>query len=454
MIRSMLSKRFVYFHIDELNRDAVTASALKKELKKRNICLIYGGRTYFRLVKHLAAFFDALIFPKPNFLSYARKSCFSESNIVMLYSENIGVMTDSDNKKLVLKGVLDPEFMSGDHDYVDMVSAFCFWGSNSYDTVVEHYPYLKERCHIVGHPRHSRKALLPKKKNSSPSHKKKIGIITRNTLLSEYYGKNPLEKLALYADDGVMYEYYNKKTNDFLINVRRGTMPENDAFCEAVDAKLTFIIIKEALKRGYDIEVKTHPREDEKVLAKIFREKRLPVSFVDPTTPFAHWLADIDYLVGPPSSCFYDCMMVGVFPISMHRLDARRTQFEMEVSDDNNKLMKYIAAPNSIDELFALLKSNPVVKRTDEINDVLLKATDFPHCADSIEKAANIVETVMQKNIRKSRFVKWCGVFVYSLVAKMVNVVFWLRYWKSKHASASFIVTPSVSRFINNLSFI
>ena len=83
---------------------------------------------------------------------------------------------------------------------------------------------------------------MPNKKKLSSSTKKTIGIITRHTYLNEYTQKNPLEKLAQYADDGILYEYYNKETNDFLVNERRGSIPENDAFCEALDAKYIFLI--------------------------------------------------------------------------------------------------------------------------------------------------------------------------------------------------------------------
>jgi|SaaInl8_120m_RNA_FD_contig_21_3066281_length_231_multi_2_in_0_out_0_1 hypothetical protein len=50
---------------------------------------------------------------------------------------------------MVQKGALDAEFMSGDHDYVDKVSALCFWGSAVRDTVVKNFSYLKDKSFIV-----------------------------------------------------------------------------------------------------------------------------------------------------------------------------------------------------------------------------------------------------------------------------------------------------------------
>ena len=451
MIKSFLNKKFVYFHIDELNRDSVTASALRKELNIRNIQLIYGGRVYFRLFKYMASFFDAIIFPKPHFLRYAEKSCFAKSNVLMLYTENIGIIADCDNKKLVLKGALDEEFMSGDTDYVDMVSAFCFWGSGVRDTIVQRYPYLKEKCYIVGHPRHSESALQNKKKLSS-STKKTIGIITRHTYLNDYNQKNPLEKLAQYADDGILYEYYNKETNDFLVNERRGSKPENDAFCEALDAKYIFLIIKEALRKNYKVEVKIHPREGEDTWQKIFIKKGLSVTFVDPTIPFTHWLAGVDYLVGPPSTGFFDSVMLGVFPISINRLDKRRINFETEISDENNKLMDYIAKPESVEQLFNLIENEPTIEYSDELKDILLKEADYPHCADSIKNVADIVEKIINQQNKEKLIVKWSGVIAFHLLIKLFNFIYLYRHKKKQATSSSFVVTRSVSRFIDNLT--
>ncbi len=449
----MLDKKFVYFHIDELNRDSITASALKKELKSRNIHLIYGGRVYYRLIKYFASFFNAIILPKPQFLTYANKTKFRFNNIIMLYTENIGIIADSDNEKLVLKGALDCEFMSGDPDYVNMVTAFCFWGSGVRDTIVKHYPYLKDKCFVVGHPRHSKYA-LPKKRdvNESLSRKKTIGVMTRHTYLNEYANKNPLEKLAFYGEDKVLYEYYNKETNDFLVNERRGSIPEEDVFCEALDAKFIFKIIKEAIKRNYNINVKIHPREGENVWPNIFKKMNIHVSYADPMMPFTHWLESVDHLVGPPSSGFFDSVMLGLPPISINRLDSRREKFEKEISDENNKLMEFISKPSSIEELFLLLESNPTVDYSDALNAVLLKEANYPHCKDSMVKIADVVEAVIRNNKKTSFVTRWFGICVYFVLEKMVNVLFILRYRKSKNFSSLFITTRSIAKFIDNLA--
>ena len=58
----------VYFHIDELNRDAITASALKKRFKDCGHRLVYGNRLTFSLLKYFHRIFDVIIIPRPHFL--------------------------------------------------------------------------------------------------------------------------------------------------------------------------------------------------------------------------------------------------------------------------------------------------------------------------------------------------------------------------------------------------
>ena len=53
----------VFFHIDEFNRDSITASVIKNYLKEQNIKVIYGNRRlskFFNL--KISSFFDAAIF--------------------------------------------------------------------------------------------------------------------------------------------------------------------------------------------------------------------------------------------------------------------------------------------------------------------------------------------------------------------------------------------------------
>jgi len=445
-------RKYAYFHIDELNRDSVVASALKKELYTRGITLVYGCRKYFRVIKYFIGVFDAAVFPKPHFLRYADKKYYKNSNIVMLYTENIGIIADSGEDKMTLKGSLDAEFMSGDTDYVDSVSAFCFWGNKVHDTVIKHYPYLKGKCHIVGHPRHAIETLPEKNKKGALSHEKTIGIVTRHTYLNDYMSRSVLEKIAQYLDGDVKYEYRNDKTGDYLVTQRRGSVPENDAFIEAIDAKNIFLIVQEALRNGYKVLIKTHPREKADVWAELFESRGLRVEIADPLVPFTHWLNGIDFLIGPPSSSFYDSLMRGVFPISIHNLDQRRAGFILPMSEDNNKLMPHISAPLTIDDIFSLIDSSPSVERSDAVNDILLSEADFPNCNRSINKIGEVIEEIVDEKGNESYFLKIILLVIYQFMIRVVNMMFFVRYFASCVNSSSFVITRSISRFIDGLS--
>ena len=53
------------FLIDELKRDAVVASALKKKFDKKGHMLVYGNRVSNRLLKYFHSSFDVIVVPRP-----------------------------------------------------------------------------------------------------------------------------------------------------------------------------------------------------------------------------------------------------------------------------------------------------------------------------------------------------------------------------------------------------
>jgi surface carbohydrate biosynthesis protein len=445
-------KKYVYFHIDELNRDSVVASALKKELAEKGVKLIYGCRLYSNyLIKYFAKYFDAVVFPKPYFLRYFDKNCFNETKVIILYTENIGIVVDSGVDKMVLKGALDEDFMSGDSVYVDMVDAFCFWGSLVRDTVVKHHPYLENKCHVVGHPRHSLHSLPLIKNFDSLSKTKHLGIITRHTYLNDYMGRNTLEKLAQYLKNTVKYEYYNHTTQDYLISERRGSLPENEAFTEAVDAKNIFLIIKDALNKKYTVSIKTHPRENHETWKMLFKSYGMSIKFVDASIPLTHWLVGLDYLLGPPSSCFYDAVLIGVTPISIHNLDNRRQQFILSMAEDNNKLMPHVYAPKSIEDINKFIGSNKKTKITKEIKKILSLEANYPSCIKSTEIIANIIKDLVRSREYTNIYMQYFMIYIYYFMVSLMNVSFFIKNGVSVKNSASYAIDRKLKRFIDNL---
>ena len=69
MKENFLNKKKIYFHIDELSRDSITASAFNKVLKEHGAKIIYGNRrTSSLLLPHFCYLFDLIILPRPIFI--------------------------------------------------------------------------------------------------------------------------------------------------------------------------------------------------------------------------------------------------------------------------------------------------------------------------------------------------------------------------------------------------
>ncbi len=201
--------RLVYFHIDELYRDTVVAIHLKKILKKNKIKVIFGNRRNYRLIKMFSWIFDAVIFPKPLFLSYAKNHKWN-TNIYYLYTENIGIIANKKYPAMVAKGVLDQNFMEGETYCVDSAKRFFLWGWNSYNVISKLYPHLNSKLKVVGHPRHDQN-ISNKKYKSNRNKKLKIGILTRNCFINDYILENPLDNISKFYHRDIMYEFYKIK---------------------------------------------------------------------------------------------------------------------------------------------------------------------------------------------------------------------------------------------------
>jgi len=84
----------VYFHIDELNRDAVVASALKKKFAQKGHTLIYGNRMTNAFLKHVHRAFDVVIVPRPHVLydHWGDDWMTWDARFLTLSSESLGII--------------------------------------------------------------------------------------------------------------------------------------------------------------------------------------------------------------------------------------------------------------------------------------------------------------------------------------------------------------------------
>ena len=83
----------IYFHIDELKRDAVVASALKKFDKKGHM-LVYRNRVSNRLLKYFHSSFDVIVVPRPHVLydNWGEDWLSWNLRFVTLSTESLGII--------------------------------------------------------------------------------------------------------------------------------------------------------------------------------------------------------------------------------------------------------------------------------------------------------------------------------------------------------------------------
>ncbi len=397
--------KYIYFHVDELYRDLITAVNLSKKFPPDEYKFIYGNRRNYSLLLKFSDYFDAVIFPKPLFLSYAKHKKWS-CNVYYLYTENIGIIAKKKYPKMILKGVLDQQFMEGDQHYVESAKGFFLWGHNAYNTVKKYHPKIIDKMHVVGHPRHDISTLKNYKNRNKKGKAINVGFLTRNCYLNDYIQFSPLENLGKYLKFKIPYEYFNNK-KDFLINERRGSQPAFDIAIESIDTKNLFIIIAELNKEFDDINIffKVHPREKYENWFKILQDKNLNIQICDKSEPFTHWLNNLDYVIGPPSTSFYDACMLGVQPISIHKLDKKREIFVKKMYEENNELTQYLFSPKSVRELINFIKSskNKSILNEKKINKILKDEANYPSCKDSLTKVSKIIKSDLKnKKISKN----------------------------------------------------
>jgi hypothetical protein len=443
------SQKIIYFHIDEYYRDAITASVIRQEIKKRNWKIVYGNRITSRLLKYFEWIFDVVILPKPTFLN----SYFSyheipklKSKYVMLYTENIGIIANDKFPKMVEKGALDVEYMSGNKNCVEKVSALCFWGSQVADLIVKSYPELAHKCFVVGHPRHDKRAINNLKEQDVV---KTVGIVSRYCTLNDYYGRNPIDILIqrYTADD--LYEYKNEGTGDFLPWKRRGERVDSDLFIEAMDVKNTILLIRSLSRHGLIVSLKIHPRENYRTWKNVLKNSNLSFELAPSEMPFSEWALKQHCVIGPPSTSFYDSLMLGVLPISIAGLEDNRSIFVSDMYEEFNRLMPHIQTPKSIDEILNIvaITKEGRFKLTPEIEKVLQLEANYPACQNSIKEFGSVLDQVLIENAKKYRAL---NIVLYIFSVHLLNTIALIKnIFNDKSNSALFILTPRTVAAIN-----
>jgi surface carbohydrate biosynthesis protein len=457
----------IYFHIDEVSRDSVVASALTQIAKKKKWRIIYGNRNLGFLMAKFERFFDVIILPKPTFLTsffHPSKIENLRSNYVILYTEQIGIMTSPNFPKLALRQMLDKEFMSGDSKYVNKIAAFCFWSNQAKKIVLDNFPELSQKCYVVGHPRHDSNA-NPVFIKPLSLRENNIGIVTRFVSLNDYFGRNSLESILenrIFIKKGEIIEYSNPRNGDIFASRIRGVNPKNDISIESIDFENMILIIEALTELGLKISIKKHPKEDLEIYKKVLAQLGTNVSLAPSNIPFAFWIQNQNYVIGPPSTSFYDALMLGVLPISTSEINPHRKSLITDMYEDFNPLMKHVVKPKSINELIDFVKKNdPKVYSDFALNSKVIKILEsevnYPNHINSLSEFCEVIQKILKH--RKVSLAKNFMIWLYLIISKIESEFRFIYYSLLERStrrkiltSAGFVMNFKIRRYISNLS--
>lgn len=378
----------IYFHIDEVGRDAIVASALKRAGAATGCRVIYGNRRSSELLKRLNVF-DAIILPSLlHFKWYFPDSRDLPSNVFIMPTEAVGQATGH------LRRIYAKYF--GNNDIEDApwhraVGGFLLWGFDHIQSFHEFHPEYLPKCVVVGHPRLSKLCIAPKRRHSNK--KTTIGFISRFGKLNCFDRRGNMSLIF----DGMKDERQPQPTYENSPNMD----VEDLIYTEVVDLRVQILIMKALNTNEYDFVIRPHPREDAGQWRRFVKKYRLDARLDAWDSPFSSWLGEVDYIVGPPSTSYYDILAQGGRPICTDKIVAKRSDHILTESDDNNQILDYVYRPESLNELLDTIKTNRAPPLASGFEKVLEGQAGLSIAAVSID---NILATLRAGACSKDGF--------------------------------------------------
>lgn len=433
----------VYFFIDELNRDSITANLLESRLQKKKHSIVFGNRTSIHFLKYFHSYFDVIIIPRIDFLTqhFGDSWLLWKSKIVTLSNESIGIIAE--NTPLCAKTALEKDFFEGKEKYTNRIDLFALWGNMQFNSIKKFAPKYKKKLLVIGHPRYDSFKLEKYKRFNK---KKVIGIITRFNAINDYYGRSIIDFFSLNFKP-TKYEYFNPVKKKGLLYKRNQI--DNAVVQQTIDLKNILQIISGLNKKNFRIIIRAHPKEKKFQIEKIVNKISKNIFIHNDQLPIQDFLGKIDYLIGPPSTVFYESIFFKLKPISICSLEKKRRFFVPELGEDNNKLMNYVYKPKSIKELLGLIEKKISFKMNKKINNILKNELNYPDCINSLDKLVSKFE-----EMNSSRNNRIFILFTYRFCCEIYFFLWKLRnfFIKRKMHSAYFPLNFKILNFIKNLN--
>ncbi len=435
---------FVYFHIDEVARDAVVASVLKRKLADYGISLIYGNRVESAQLRRSDPY-DLYIFPSIDlFKAYFPEIERLRGLAIILPSESVGGLISNMRRQASKYFGTFPEESC---PWTERVAAFCLWGPSHASAFEEYCPHLLGKVHIIGHPRFDASC---KVSNVTNGDKVRVGLISR------FSGLNPFNRVSmLHTTYSGRRSYYadGRVHPRFAVDADRDV--EDYVYNEVIDIRLLFEIVQALEGEDVELELRVHPRENRNEWAAFIAQHNLCLKIAPWDMPFQHWVGKMDHVIGPTSTSFFDCFAMGMRPICSNGLAPRRAEHVIAGGDDDNPILKFVHMPSSMEELVDAAKvraqKDVALGYPEELLYILEQETGYPSCTSSLSRLARLCVDHLA-TVSTGR--KTLSQILHRSLTPAANINQVLRYgWRAgTEQSSSFLLTPSRKRWIDELS--
>ncbi len=431
----------VLFHIDELARDSIVASALKREGINHNINIFFTTK---RLSKILRIFnpFDAIILPSlEHFKFFYPDNKRIPNNVFILPTEAVGQSTGNLRRMQAKYLGNDQEKSSPWHK---AVKGFLLWGAVHKEGLVKQKENYKNKSFVVGHPRLS-KFCISKKKAKKEKRKEIIGFISRFNAINTFDKRGNLQ---------VMYGNMRIFDSPKWENSPPHLDSEDIMYQELIDFRVFLEIIRSFDKNKYEFEIRPHPRENPYEWKKFIKKNDLPIKISPWYHPFTYWISDLDYIICPPSTSIYDMLTQDCIPICIDKILKKRKNHILTESDDNNEILEYIYRPNTIEELINKIsekKPIPVNLNFEQILDGQIKP--IRKYSDSIINILQIISSQKDSIKRSNKLYTKFKILLFLFLSISFSYISILKNFRKKEYGSTFNITFKRLRWIKNLSY-
>ncbi len=360
ILKRLFKKRIILFHIDEEGRDFITAKSFSEVGRRENFLIIFSTRQTAKLYKFfkIDKYIDTLIIPKPYFL-YLYTSEFKHSVFSLLPTEALGYISYS--KKAIRDSFVPfgEKFNESNIEKFSKLFALHFaWGEEVKESIEAITPLKNVKMFTVGHPRYY-KQNVPRSKDKVTSicrnRKLRIGFSSRWDSLNSYnfVHSHSLMRAIVFNINGMKWLSDKEISSGIGITERLHK--------DVQDVRNMFSLIN-LIKDNelLDLSFRPHPREsieNWKAIAKDFNSDKINWCLDICNESFITWLNSLDILISTPSTTFYDCLFLGVYPISIDKLVEGREKLLPYHWDDTNKINKHISRPSTLNEIQELINS-------------------------------------------------------------------------------------------------